>query len=359
MKNSKVLLVSINFETSKGGVSRVAHLMSEALPPSKMLSLYGKKELNSSNQFYFNKNRITFLWAVIKAIFFDRPKIIVFDHIGPSSILFFIPQFLLKKIIVFLHDEEAWKPVITRHYKALMKATHILCNSEYTYKKFIANNPVFKPKTKVCLLAGVPSKFEQIKLDLTANQYQNWQSEGAPYVLFVSRLWKEHRYKGHLNLIQAMKLAIANNPNFNLRLAIVGNGDDESTVREQIVSNQLENHIHLFTNVDDEALAHFYRNSLGLFFPSDREGFGFVFLEAMYFSKCCIGIADQPAEEIILDGLSGKLLIDNRSENILPVLMDMSIHSEVYYNMGLEGRKIFDTKFTSAHFYQRFLEAIQ
>ena len=48
------ILISINFENSKGGISRVARLMAEAIIFDKVLSLHGK--CKESKVKYHNKN---------------------------------------------------------------------------------------------------------------------------------------------------------------------------------------------------------------------------------------------------------------------------------------------------------------
>ena len=357
-RQQHTLLVSINFESSKGGVSRVAHLMHNAIDATTVLSLYGNTSLSGNDIQYFAQNRISFIRALAWNILFQRPSIIIFDHVGPASLLAIIPQLLLKKVIVFLHDEEAWKPVSARHKMGLDKATHLLCNSQYTYQKFIAHNPIYKSKTQVCLLAGIPSSFENNEAIPTPELFKNWFTNTTPYVIFVSRLWKEHRYKGHLELIAAFKILKDKNLNLPLRLAIIGQGDDAAYIQQQLISLKLENNISLFTNVSDDDLSKFYSHSCGLVFPSIREGFGFVFLEAMYFGKPCIGVVDQPAEEIIVPNVSGILMKDNSPQSIVEVLEDIIVDAYKYECMGLEGKKIYEEKFTNKHFQKRFLKCI-
>lgn len=357
-RQKHTLLVSINFESSKGGVSRVAHLMHHAIDATAVLSLYGNTSLSGNGIRYFAQNRLSFIRALAWYILFHRPSVIIFDHVGPASLLTIVPAFLLKKVIVFLHDEEAWKPVSARHKMGLDKATYLLCNSQYTYQKFIGHNPIYKSKTQVCLLAGIPTSFENNEILPIPELFKNWFANITPYVIFVSRLWKEHRYKGHLELIAAFKILKDTDPNVPLRLAIIGQGDDAEFIQQQLISLKLENNISLFTNVSDNDLSKFYSHSCGLVFPSIREGFGFVFLEAMYFGKPCIGVIDQPAEEIIVPNVSGILMKNNSPESIVQVLKDIIGNGKKYERMGLEGKKIYNEKFTNKHFQKRFLNCI-
>lgn len=358
MSKSVQVLISMNYEVSNGGIARVARLMAEALPFDYVLSFHGNsKERNVS---YFNKNRLAFTAALIKRIIQKKPKLLVFDHAGPASLLALVPAFLLKgaKVVVFLHDEEAWGKVSNRHSLGLQKATHLLCNSDYTYQKFILANPSFISKTQVCLLAGVPDSFLTRKIDPRPSPFQAWFDDTTPYCLFVSRLWKSHRYKGHFELLEAFSQHHLRHPGASLRLAIVGNGDDVENLKNEIAREGLQGTVTVFTGVQDQDLALFYKNCAAFVFPSTREGFGFVFLEAMFFSKACIGISGQPAEEIISPDKSGILLPDNKPETIAAILNIIELQPEKYAAFGEEGKRIFNEKFMNIHFKERFLKCI-
>lgn len=357
-KLTRNLLVSINFESSKGGIARVARLMAEAIPFDLVLSLYG--DLKELNVRYHRQNSWKFMMDFLWTFYTRMPNLIVFDHVGPASLLGFIPSLFLKnkKIVVFLHDEEAWRKVSKRHAWGLRKSTHILCNSNYTYKKFIASNPEYKFKTHVCLLAGVPSSFLSPISDKLPEQHTTWFTSQNPYCVFVSRLWKEHRYKGHFELIEAYNLHYQKNPNAKLRLAIIGNGNDVDNINQYIDQHKLTKVVQVFTGINDTALIQFYKHSCGLIFPSTREGFGFVFLEAMYFSKVCIGIKDQPAEEIIIAEKTGKLLDNNHPSTILSIIESMENYPDQFKTLGMEGKLLFESKFMNKHFIARFLDCI-
>jgi glycosyltransferase involved in cell wall biosynthesis len=358
MPSEKCLLVSIDFRLSSGGISRVAHLMHESKNPFLTLSYFGSTNLNTKNQKYFNQNIFLFGLSLFKAILIHRPNVLLFDHVGPAFLLVFVPNFLLKKVIIFLHDEEAWLKVNKRHELALSKASHILCNSDYTFQRFVHNNPKFRKKTHVCLLAGVPQAFENEHETSPNKEVKQWAEKPEPYLIFVSRLWQSHRYKGHLELVKGFSIALNQNQELGLRLAIVGRGDDEATLLSLIAVLGLQNHVKLFQNTDDYALKILYQQALALFFPSIREGFGFVFLEAMYFAKACIGIKGQPAEEI-LNSDSGILLADNEPETIASAILDISMHKEKYVEMGKQGKIIYREKFSNYLFKQRFTRIIE
>lgn len=345
----------MDFRPGKGGIARVSNLINNSTKFDKIFSLHGNGHSENSIS-YFNNNRKRFMLDVFSYVIRKRPSLVVCDHVGIASILAFMPKILTTKVVTFLHDEEAWKCVTGRHKLGLLRSDLLLCNSNYTFKRFIENNSAFANKTQVCLLAGVPEAF---KANITDMDNAEWINSERPFCIFVSRLWKEHRYKGHFELIKAFKKYYEKNNKLGLRLAIIGNGDDEGAVKSYIKELDLEGSVHVFTKVSDNELINFYSRSIALFFPSIREGFGLVFLEAMFFKKACIGIANQPAEEIISDYETGRLLSDNDPETLYKMLLEIDEEPEKIKNYGLNGYKRYQEKFTTAHFKNRFLELIQ
>ena len=83
-----------------------------------------------------------------------------------------------------------------------------------------------------------------------------------------------------------------------------------------------------------------------------------VYLEAMYCKKACIGIAGQPAQEIILDDETGRLLADNNPDILCKILEDIEQDHAKYIQFGESGYKRYLDNFTNAHFRDRFLKSI-
>jgi glycosyltransferase involved in cell wall biosynthesis len=349
------LLISIDFRSGQGGIARVARLISRSMSFSAVFSLHGKGTERGVH--YFDSSRILLILAAIRYAFKHRPHLMVFDHLNVARLLFLIPNSHLSKVVVFLHDEEAWVKATGLRRMALKKTNYILCNSRFTKERFLQSNPEFIAKTKVCLPAGVPASFSEAFTQENIGK-REWFNDSRPYLLFVSRLWRAHRYKGYIELLEAFKDHYKDSPDAYIRLAIVGRGDDSAEVQRIISEANLSEHVSLFTDVEDKELPIFYNNSFALFFPSTREGFGMVYLEAMYFKKACIGIAGQPVEEIIEDGITGRLLSDNLPATLFSIIKDIEKRPEVYVRYGESGKKVYLANFTDAHFKDRFLNAI-
>lgn len=354
---NKSLLLSMDFRLGKGGIARVARLVYDCDPFYHVYSLLGTDNKEDKIK-YFNHDKILFTLNVYLYILVNRPQIIFCDHLYLTKILVFVPGFLLRKVVVFLHDEEAWVEMNAMHKLSLRKVTHILCNSEFTKKKFVEKNQEFANKTKACLLGGVPSEFT-IKPQKESSNFENWFNDSRPFCLFVSRLWKVHSYKGYWELITAFENHNQRSGNAKLRLAIIGNGDDYDNIVLHLNNKNLTGSISVFKDVKDNDLAEFYRRSFSLFFPSTREGFGMVYLEAMFFQKACIGIKGQPAEEIIINNKTGILLENNSEPELRKVIEDMELNHHKYIQFGKSGYERYTSYFTNEHFKERFLSSLK
>ncbi|QCR22597.1 glycosyltransferase family 4 protein [Pontibacter sp. SGAir0037] len=354
--NNRRLLLVVDYNPEKGGVARVGYLMYRQLAPKVTVSLFGKSKRNE-RVIGCDGNVALFFFYVLYYMVFKDCREVYCDMLGKATALIFMPNVFISKFVIFLHDEEAWFRAKGRHYMAMRKATHLVCNSNYTFQRFIKTHPEFSDKTKVCLLAGVPTSFYNT-YTLEDSEFWPWFSTKPKYCVFVSRLWKKHRYKGYLELLDAFAALHYNYPDSKLKLVIIGRGDDERYVASRIQQYGLQDRVYLFNNVNDKDLVLFYQHSEALMFPSSREGFGYVFLEAMFAKKACIGLKGQPAEEIIEEGKSGFLLQDNQPETLLKVLRDIDEFPEKYSAMGEIGYEIYHNKFTFEHFKERFESSI-
>lgn len=354
LAQSRSILLSADFRDGKGGISRVARTLDDVVKFSSVLSYDGESSERDPRIRYCGGSRALFVARAVPRLHGSPPDLIFCDHADISV----IPALLKHKksrLVVFLHDEEAWGPLTRKRRIGLSKASLLLCNSEYTRRRFLQSHPEFEKITRSCLLGGVPREFGKAK---HSDRLDPWLLDPRPFGLFVSRLWREHRYKGHLELMDAFaRLQRCEGP--RLRLAIIGSGNDTPTVEERIKSLGLDENVRLFSGVDDALLHEFYKKALFLILPSVREGFGLVFLEAMSCGTPCIAVRDQPAEEIIEDGISGFLLANNSPETIAAMLAPIQRDPEKIRDLAGGAKRRYETHFTQEAFRSRFEKAVE
>jgi glycosyltransferase involved in cell wall biosynthesis len=130
------------------------------------------------------------------------------------------------------------------------------------------------------------------------------------YLLFVGRL---SRPKGIQHIINIFPRLYANEP--RLRLLIIGEGEYEGALRQQIKETGIDNIVNIMSPVRNDMLKYYYGLSDALLLPSYSEGTPNVLMEAIACNAICIaanvgGIPD------LLDGGIG-IMVEPKDETAL------------------------------------------
>ena len=126
------------------------------------------------------------------------------------------------------------------------------------------------------------------------------------------------RYKGYDRVLQALPELIGNYP--KLRYLMVGRYDEAEKMRLDELINILGlKGIVVFTGIiPDEILADHFRLGDLFVMPSEKEGFGIVFIEAMYYGLPVIAGNKDGSVDALVNGEMG-LLVDPGNINEIRV----------------------------------------
>lgn len=176
------------------------------------------------------------------------------------------------------HGIEVWRSFGVFERVALRRVRKVYCVSHYTRDRLAASGVV--RQDKLVVLPNCLDPYFRIADKVSPPAH-------PPTILTVARLMRDDRYKGIDTLIQAMPQVRAAIP--EVRLRIVGKGDDAARLRSLSNSLGLGSAVEMPGFVSDSALErHFVECSL-FALPSKKEGFGLVFLEAMSQGRPCLG----------------------------------------------------------------------
>jgi len=358
----RVLFATVDLTPGSGGISRVARSVTRFLARKshsqqlhvRIECLFGPETLNDGSwphvvhyRAHFG-NRTTFS-AAVSWFGMMWADVLVFDHIGPGSLLSVMPCPFRPRSAIFLHDSESWGPMPWRKKRAMDIADLLICNSEYTARKVAEVRPHLMTLS-VCHL-GIPS--ESSRGEFLTRILERF---GSKYVLIVGRMEPGQRYKGHDELIEVMPNVEREAP--GAKLVVVGKGKDLPRLRKKAARICPEGSVVFVGHVPDSDLAAYYEGCRVFAMPSTGEGFGLVFLEAMRAGKPCIGWSDGPAPEIIENGKTGLLVDPNRKEDLTGALLRLLKDDELCRDMGRRAKQRFNKHFTEAHFETRFWKAI-
>jgi phosphatidylinositol alpha-1,6-mannosyltransferase len=279
----------------------------------------------------------------------------IYDHLGPARAQAWLPPPLRAPYLVVLHGIEAWRPLSGSRARALRCAAVRLAPSRYTVEEARLANGDLAPVEVVpwCLEERPPAG--EIDAALL-------ESAGESFLLIVSRMSREERYKGHDRLLQALAgLQAERGPEPCLpaaagghpHLVIAGDGDDSPRLKALAAELGIAHQVQFTGFVSEATLAELYARSSVFVMPSRGEGFGLVYLEAMRAGKPCIAARASAAAEIVADGDTGLLVDPLDTGELAAALARLLSSPELAHRMGEAGRRRHEQLFSPARFHER------
>jgi glycosyltransferase involved in cell wall biosynthesis len=124
------------------------------------------------------------------------------------------------------------------------------------------------------------------------------------FILSVARLTRHDRTKGIISVIEALPMLADRDVNY----VIAGQGDDMEFLKQVAERCGVASRVRFMGAVSDAMLVDLYRRCEAFVLPSGQEGFGIVFLEAMYFDAPVIAARAKGAVDVVQDGETGLLV---------------------------------------------------
>lgn len=214
---------------------------------------------------------------------------IICGHIGQLPIAF-AARLVNPNLRYYLiaHGVEVWRPVSWLQRLALRRCAQVFCVSEYTRQELHRHCHLPAARTSV-LPNGLDPTFPIARGEAC--------DRNAPVILTVSRLRFVDRRKGVEHLIQAMPAVLAALPGAVLK--IIGRGDDLPRLRTMSESLGVAGAVNFLGYVDDAIMTRELRSCSLFALPSEKEGFGLVFIEAMANGRPCLGARAGGIPEVI------------------------------------------------------------
>ena len=187
------------------------------------------------------------------------------------------------------HGIEVWREFSLAERLALRGASRIFCVSQFTRSELLARCPL--PPERLVVLPNALDPFFAIGPGEPLAQC-------PPTILCVTRLTSADSYKGVDHLIAAMPAVRAAIPAATLR--VIGSGDDRARLQALAGQNDgLGAGIAFPGYLDDRQLSAEMRRCRLFALPSEKEGFGLVFLEAMAHGRPCVGVTAGGIPEVV------------------------------------------------------------
>jgi phosphatidylinositol alpha-1,6-mannosyltransferase len=301
------LLLTPDLFTEDGGITRILRLYLKALcelategDAVRVVSLNDRVADSADLRRYTNGHlaewevcshgKLRFSEAALRLG--ARSNRIVCGHVAQLPLAWASSRFGRRKAYYLVaHGIEVWRPFSFFERRAIRGARRVLCVSDFTRQRLLERCPMPAERTAV-----LPNALDP-RLDPPAPPVP---ASGPPVILSISRVSAADSYKGIDHLISAMPAVRAALP--EARLRIVGRGDGLAALQAHARRLELGDAIDFAGYVSDAELHGEFARCRLFALPSQKEGFGLVYLEAMAHGRPSLGARSGGVPEVITEG---------------------------------------------------------
>jgi len=327
-----VLLFTLEYPPFKGGVANYYGNIVKYFN-SEIKVLTGKKLLRPHWIFSF-----LHLWRAIKK---NKIDTVLVGHILPLGTTAWLLHKVCKfEYIVFLHGMDLAFALRSPRKKWL--ARKILADAQ---KVICVNSRVAEDARKivdsekvVVVNPGVTIKKQENK-KIKKQLIEKYNLENKKILLQVGRLVGR---KGIDKTLEAMKTLKDELP--GLIYVIIGNGEEKKNYELRITNYELDDHVLLITEADDEELQAWYELCDIFIMPSrdiagDFEGFGIVYLEANAHGKTVIAGDSGGVRDAVEHNVNGLLVNPESVDEIKNAIIKLYNDENLRKKLGEQGRE--------------------
>ena len=341
----KVLFLALDAYSSIGGIQqfnrRIINALSRLICEEKIVSAEvitkGDHEKDVVNvpsnvrMFACSNSKINFCLSSIQS--FRGADTLLLGHVN------LLPFAFMAKIInpklnvkLFVHGVDVWG-VNSRKIKRLDRhfikfVDQIASVSNFTACKM--SESFLVPQGRFSIFPNAVDLLDQAESSLGS-------INKTPILLTVARLSKNERGKHHDSVLRALPKIIQTIPDVKYR--IIGDGVLKAELKDLAASLGVSQAVEFKGRVSDEDLAKSYEEASIFVMPSEKEGFGIVFLEAWLRKIPVICGTQDASHEVVSHGVDGFAIhhddIDSLSEKIIFLLENKN--SAI--NMGKAGHQ--------------------
>jgi phosphatidylinositol alpha-1,6-mannosyltransferase len=265
-----------------------------------------------------------------------KAKLVLAAHpnLGPvvQAMRFVAPRM---RSIICTHGIDVWEPLGGLRRHALLHANLVLAPSRDTADHVASEQRVARERIRVLPWALDP-QFEAL-ISRGSHPALPADFPSGRVILAVGRWLATERYKGMDTLITALPRLLTRWP--ELQLVLAGTGDDRAWLEDLMEKNGVHRHVHFLTGMSYSELAACYSACEIFALPSQGEGFGLVYLEAMACGKPVIGGNHGGAPEIIEDGVTGYLVPHGDTIQLATSIEALLADPAHAKEMGARGRQ--------------------
>ena len=256
---------------------------------------------------------------------------IFIGHVNLGVVAFLIKLFNPKvKITLIAHGIEVWKPLTGIKKWIINNSDHILSVSNFTKKQLLDKYKV--PSHRITIFPNTIDPYFKYPNTFNHPDYLKKRyniTEGQKIIYTLTRLSHTEKYKGYDQVIECLPNLLSSVP--NVRYIISGKADaiELERVNALIEKHSLQNVVTLAGFINDEEIVDHYLMADLFIMPSQKEGFGIVFIEAMACGLPVIAGNKDGSVDALMNGELGTLVDPDDKNQILEKLKEGLNNSNV------------------------------
>ena len=251
----------------------------------------------------FDRDKVRFALATFVALLRGGYDFVIIGHVNLLALVSacVLPWWTSRpRVMLIAHGIEVWTGMEgRRRRRAMARVNLILSVSRYTRDRIRAQMPELTDSR----FAIFPNALSETWSERFASVEHPELGQNLPerFLLSVTRLDRGDRYKGIVSVIEALAMV----EDTSIHSVIAGRGDDREFLQRIAPRFGLERRVHFIGAVTDVELVSLYRKCIAFVLPSGKEGFGIVFLEAMFFGAPVIAAREKGAIDVVLNEETG------------------------------------------------------
>lgn len=227
----------------------------------------------------------------------QKADVIYCNHLYMAPLARIVARLARARLVIHLHGIEVWGVLKPQWRRALEAADLVICVSRDTRRR-VLSQACLAPERVVVLNNTVDERFNPGDRNAARTKF----GLGREFVLLtVGRLSSREQYKGHDKVLAALP-TLTPSSDRPLRYLIAGDGDDSPRLERIARDRGVAASVTFLGHVKHDDLPDLYRAADVFVMPSEGEGFGIAFLEAMSSGTPAIGLEAGGAPDALGDG---------------------------------------------------------
>lgn len=285
----------------------------------------------------FGGNRPAYIWQSLSES--RKADLIVYGLLG-FTLMSFAHMALRPSVrrLLVLHGIEAWHRRSFWHALAVRNMHGYISVSHYTLDRFRSAYRI-GPSECCFILPNVVSPHL-----LSDNLVGCAGRKIEPRLLTVGRMHEHDRAKGIDTVLRALPALVTQFP--ELRYTIIGDGPDRPYLERLAQQLRVEQQVEFLGYVSEDTLRKAYLSCTIFVLPSVKEGFGFVYIEAMAYGKPVVAARAAATPEVVSDGKTGILVEYGDVPRLTDAIATLLSDPDLCRQMGRAGLDAVKTRFS-------------